>query len=609
MPNWNAIFEAEMNLGRDGTDVVYVDVMFTMDSSGSMSWNDPSGYRKIAAKSFVGALISGDRAGVVDFDSYANLIRPLTPDFDSVNASIDSLDSSGGTNIGAGVSVANNHLISSGDPEHAWMMILLTDGQGSYNDYYTQQAIENNIAIYTIGLGSGINSALLTSIATATGGQYYPVSSADQLPDVFREISGEIEPTDSDGDGIPDVTETNGFRDGRGKWYTTDPNEPDTDGDGLSDGVEAGGIIEVQGRTFFNVISNPMLEDGDNDGIDDLSELSLGIDPFNPDTDFDGINDNIDPEPLIPRTVSPEPGKFEIGRDIITGVIFGETGIEGGSANWLVGNEVASSPYYVLGWIGFSLVPVVGAIADARDALQAYYNGDELGAALNAAGVFSSLGDVVKVGGALVAFVTKYPSKTSEVGKVLAKYLLKYVPSDDVIKASLKAIYGGSEIETLLNKGVDIKVIRELIEKVDVDPRDLSYAAKIGDQLRYLTKERWSHILGRLIDGSIKPNIYTSFFPTGRTILADIKRTEYSLPSKMDDAQIEKLIFETIERGTTKSIWNGENIEYILNPGKYGISELVVWIKKSTGKIESGFPKKGDDVWAWNGIDNWVNVK
>lgn len=86
-----------------GTDVVYVDVMFTMDSSGSMSWNDRYGYRKTAAKSFVGALISGDRAGVVDFDSSARVTRPLTDNLNAVNSSINSLDSSGGTNIGAGV--------------------------------------------------------------------------------------------------------------------------------------------------------------------------------------------------------------------------------------------------------------------------------------------------------------------------------------------------------------------------------------------------------------------------------------------------------------------------------------------------------------------------
>lgn len=45
-----------------------------------MDWNDPNDYRKVAAKRFIDELIPGsrvgvvvgDRAGIVDFDDYAN---------------------------------------------------------------------------------------------------------------------------------------------------------------------------------------------------------------------------------------------------------------------------------------------------------------------------------------------------------------------------------------------------------------------------------------------------------------------------------------------------------------------------------------------------------
>ncbi len=90
------------------------------------------------------------------------------------------------------------------------------------------------------------------------------------------------------------------------------------------------------------------------------------------------------------------------------GAVFGETGISGGSMNWMVGDSIASSPYYLVGGFGFFLVPVAGAVADARDAVQAFINGDELGAALNAAGVFSGLEDAVKVSGAVGTFVVRY---------------------------------------------------------------------------------------------------------------------------------------------------------------------------------------------------------
>ena len=45
---------------------------------------------------------------------------------------------------------------------------------------------------------------------------------------------------DTNGDGLPDVTEFDGFKDGFGHLYWTDPDDSDTDGNGLSDGEEVG---------------------------------------------------------------------------------------------------------------------------------------------------------------------------------------------------------------------------------------------------------------------------------------------------------------------------------------------------------------------------------
>ena len=472
VPNWNAIFEADMNLGRGGADVVYVDVMFTMDSSGSMSWNDPYGFRKTAAKSFVGALITGDQAGVVDFDSYANLIRPLTGDFNAVNASIDSLDSSGGTNIGAGVGLANNHLINSGNSEHAWMMILLTDGQGSYSSYYTQQAAANNITIYTIGLGSSVDSGLLTSIATETGGQYYPVASADQLPEVFRNISGEIEPTDTDGDGLPDVTETEGFRDGYGHWYTTDPNDPDTDGDGLSDGEEAGELVEVDGRTYFKLLSDPTKVDSDNDTIDDPDEaefgtsplnrdcdndklldgyeLEIGTDPLVSDTDYDGFDDKVehtDPD-YNPLIYEKRYSYLEIGRELVLGAILGEWGVDG-----------HDSVYYLSGWMlsGFILV------GDIRDIAASIWNKDGLGVLLNAIALIPALGDLTKV----VANVGQFVAKHVDEGATVAFFVFKHIPIDNpsIKRGLIDNTIGAGTANSLRSKGFSDDVMTKLFKQ------------------------------------------------------------------------------------------------------------------------------------------------
>ena len=84
-------------------------------------------------------------------------------------------------------------------------MILLTDGVGTWNPSLIGVAVAERITIYTIGLGSSINEAQLQSIATGTGGQYFHVANAADLPDVFREIDDEIdEGKDTDEDGLTD---------------------------------------------------------------------------------------------------------------------------------------------------------------------------------------------------------------------------------------------------------------------------------------------------------------------------------------------------------------------------------------------------------------------
>lgn len=63
-----------------------------------MVWNDPAGVRRTASRAFVDALLSGDRAAVIDVDHRATLVQPLTEDLAAVKASNDGIDSSGGTN-------------------------------------------------------------------------------------------------------------------------------------------------------------------------------------------------------------------------------------------------------------------------------------------------------------------------------------------------------------------------------------------------------------------------------------------------------------------------------------------------------------------------------
>ena len=293
-PTWETLWKSPLNTGTRNTgdvDSKFFDIMLILDSSGSMSWNDPNDYRKAASKTLVDSLIDGDRAGVIDFDDYAYVLQGLTGNIDDVKKAINRIDSSGGTDISRGVQAANNHLIQNNREKSIKIEILLTDGDGYYNHALTEQAKNNGISIYTIGLGTGINESLLRKIAEETNGQYYYVSSAEQLPETFDRIGDATvidDAVDTDNDGIPDSVEINGFRDGLGRIHYTLPDNPDTDGDGIIDGDEGGSLrmSGVNGDYYF-VSSNPNQADSDGDGIYDAEE------PNNPLLGFTGKNRTI----------------------------------------------------------------------------------------------------------------------------------------------------------------------------------------------------------------------------------------------------------------------------------------------------------------------------
>lgn len=312
-----------------GGSLVFV---FDIDSSGSMSWNDPSNIRKTVAKDLIDSLEPDDKVGVVDLDSSARILQEITTDKEAAKDAVDQINSYGGTNIGAAVTTANTMLINEAEDGNK-IQILLTDGEGSYNQSYTQQAADNGIVIYTIGLGSSVDENLLRSIAEDTGGAYFQVNYAPDLISVFQMLKEETK--DTDGDGLSDSAETNGMRTFWGTIITTDPNNPDTDGDGLTDGEEVGNtFLGVFGR-YYLYQSDPNKSDTDGDGLDDKEEKDLGTSAYLKDTDGDGLTDkeevDADTDPLLKDTDNdglndskdPNPNKWEFyigssnGSDIV----------------------------------------------------------------------------------------------------------------------------------------------------------------------------------------------------------------------------------------------------------------------------------------------------
>ena len=272
-----------LEVPEEGSTFDALDVVFAIDSSGSMSWNDPAGQRIQVAKDFIRGLGPDDRAAVVDFDGSAVIRSGLTDDVASLDAALNWIDSSGGTSITAGVSAALNVFDPSDSgnaPNTLRTVILLTDGEGPYSTRLTTRAKDMGVRVYTVGLGSSVSTSLLTDIAQQTGGEYFAAADADHLSAVFGLISDASDLLrDSDGDGINDYHEkamqAGTLRLGTGVPVgVMDPENPDSDGDGISDGDEVEirtYNLPVGGRKilYAYLTSHPTLVDSDGDGLDD----------------------------------------------------------------------------------------------------------------------------------------------------------------------------------------------------------------------------------------------------------------------------------------------------------------------------------------------------
>lgn len=125
--------------------------------------------------------------------------------------------------------------------------------------------------------------------------------------DHVRDIFG-IGPKDTDKDGVPDSYEI---------AHGLDPKNPDSDSDGLLDGQElvrgtnplnndSDGDLVLDGRDEapLNGVVSSIGPDTDGDGVSDKMEALLGTDPNKTDTDGDGITDNMDTYPTDPNNIS-----------------------------------------------------------------------------------------------------------------------------------------------------------------------------------------------------------------------------------------------------------------------------------------------------------------
>ncbi len=108
-------------------------------------------------------------------------------------------------------------------------------------------------------------------------------SDGDGLPDGIEYLQLGTSPvyTDTDGDMLSDLVEVNGYQDGGGQWWYTDPNHPDSNRDGIVDGVECPQLRENPATACIDTDNDGIPDfadrDNDNDGVPDKDDLDMNL--------------------------------------------------------------------------------------------------------------------------------------------------------------------------------------------------------------------------------------------------------------------------------------------------------------------------------------------
>jgi Ca-activated chloride channel homolog len=194
-----------------------IDIILTLDISGSMLARDFKPDRLEASKNVATEFISGrpyDRIGLVVFSGESFTQCPLTTDHAvliNLMREIKSGMIEDGTALGNGLATAVNRIKDS--QAKSKVIILLTDGVNNRGEIAPETAADIaktfGIRVYTIGMGTQglapypvqtpfgmqyqdmqveIDEALLRDIAAKTGGKYFRATDNDKLVQVYSEI-------------------------------------------------------------------------------------------------------------------------------------------------------------------------------------------------------------------------------------------------------------------------------------------------------------------------------------------------------------------------------------------------------------------------------------
>lgn len=175
-------------------------LVVALDVSGSM-YGDKLSVAKAIGLELVGNLKPSDLVGVLLFDDNARWLYRLGPvgalsrATDSAARALSAIRAGGGTRMYPALEESLSALESSGQPERR--LIVVTDGISAPADFdgIAARAFADRIPISAMAVGSDFDEALLTRIASGSGGKFYRVRDANEVPSLIVEDRQQVSRT------------------------------------------------------------------------------------------------------------------------------------------------------------------------------------------------------------------------------------------------------------------------------------------------------------------------------------------------------------------------------------------------------------------------------
>jgi Ca-activated chloride channel family protein len=167
------------------------DMVFVLDTSGSMSEDNKLQQAQKALKYCLSNLTSKDRFGLINFattvDHYTNgLVNANKDQIAQAKKWVDGLEATGGTNIDEALTEALK--FRSKDTSRTFTIVFFTDGQPTFGELNPEKILKNfkakntdSTRVFTFGVGNDVNATMLDALADQSRGVSTYVRPAEDI--------------------------------------------------------------------------------------------------------------------------------------------------------------------------------------------------------------------------------------------------------------------------------------------------------------------------------------------------------------------------------------------------------------------------------------------